>query len=535
MSTNEPIPSCQIPLRAKGNSQCSVHRNKDVILHCSDCDILVCISCSITIHNGHKLVEMSDVIPLKRDVLRDFINDTENNKLIEIRDEIQSIEDKLVENDTRFVKLRQDMIQQSNICKNKIDVLTDEFDCLCQKMEKENRELMLKYKRELKQRYKLLVKQMKECKELLQSGTSVDLFDATTELISAGLPPPVEPELNQIDFRPCEAPTKHVRKALGTLHKQRSGTSADVVRNEADTQDKFLEQPAVLTEFKSPIDCTSLCPTPFGTWLNEAESKTLLLVDFQGQIIEKMKHSCEITDISISPKTKNVWFCCAGNKTIHEVTPSTNTPDKMFETENCPTCLCVTKDEQVVVWTKDPDFLHENLFIYSTTGKVEFSTCPPDQEIWSVRMPFTIRQCLITGNLALLCRGNTTDEEPCGKITVYSQDLIFLFAYGGESSEGPCFVPWSVVYDSKGNLVIGDEQGNKIHFVSGTGTYLRTIRFDVQTDNLSLGIQSDDILWLCFYSDKSEKRGIFRKVVRKLSDSVPHVPKTEVKTMKYYK
>ncbi|XP_033754695.1 uncharacterized protein DDB_G0279899-like [Pecten maximus] len=229
MASNEPtIDQCgQIPVRVKGNSQCSFHKNKEVILHCLDCDILICLSCSISIHNGHKLAEIENIIPLKRDVLMDFVNDTENNKLVQIRDEIKLIDDKIAENDTRFVELGQLMMQQAESCKSKLDVLTGEFVSLCDKMEMENRKLLLTFKRELKQRYKLLVKQVKECKEVLQSGTAVDLFDATTGLSSAGLPLPVEPELSGLEFRPCASPTKQLRKALGSLYKQRTEPHSD--------------------------------------------------------------------------------------------------------------------------------------------------------------------------------------------------------------------------------------------------------------------------------------------------------------------
>ncbi|XP_069113120.1 uncharacterized protein [Argopecten irradians] len=540
MASNDPLPAdqCgQIPVRVKGNSQCTAHKNKEVILQCLDCNILICITCSITTHNGHQLAEMNDIIPRKRDILRDFVNDAENNKLIQIREEIKSIDDKITEIDTKFVDLAKQMKQQSEICKKKLDDLTDEFVILCDKMEKENRELLFKYKRELKQRYKLLVRQVKECKEVLQSGTSVDLFDTASGLSMASLTLPNEPKLNDVEFRPCASPSKKLRNALGSLHKHRHEPRSDNVDTaDTATSDEFLEQPTVLTEFKSPMECAQLCPNPFGTWLSEAESKVLMLVDFHGQIIEKVKHSCEITDISVSPKTHNVWFCCAENKTIYEYS-SSNANGPMFETESCPACLCVTKDEQIVVWTKDPDFLHERVLILTTEGKVIFSTCLPEQETWAVRTPFTVTQCRVTGNLAFLCRGSTHDDDPCGKISVYNQDAIFLFAYDGttDASGQQSFVPWSVVYDSKGYMVVGDEQGNKIQLISGTGLHLRTIRFGVQTDNLALGIHPDDVLWLCFFSSKAEKVGIFGKVVRKLSESSSDIPKPEIKTMKYYK
>ncbi|XP_021354647.1 uncharacterized protein LOC110451113 [Mizuhopecten yessoensis] len=537
-STPMTVPSGQIAIRVKGGSQCSIHRNKEVILHCTDCDILICISCSISIHNGHTLAEISDITPVKKDVLRDFINDTENHKLDQIRKEIQSIETKLSENDTIFLKLGQQIQQQAEVCKNKIDVLTGEFVSLCEKMEKDNQKLLVKYKHELKQRYKSLVKQLKECKEVLQSGSSIDVFDKTSELSSVALQLPVKPVLSEVEFQPCASPTKRLRKALGELYKLSPGTPSNATIDDPTVGDEFLDQPTVLTEFKSPMECTALCPTPFGTWLSEAESKVLLLVDFQGQIRQKVKHSCDITNISTSRKTDNMWFCCAGNKTIYEVASCSNTPVAVFETESCPTCLCINKDEQVVVWTKDPDFLHERVFIFTTAGKVIVSTCPLGQEAWPVRTPFTIAQCSLTGNLALLCRGSTSDEESRGIISVYNEELTLLFPYTGtdDVSGEPCFVPWTAVYDSKGHLIVGDEQGNKIHLISGTGQHLRTIRFGVQTDNLALGVQSDDVLWLCFYSGgKSGKLGIFGKVVRKLSDSTSDLLKPEIKTIQYYK
>lgn len=87
-------------------------------------------------------MELEDILPQRKSRIQRFINDTERETLVTIRNEIKSIGSRL-------------QIQ--------------------------NRE-SLKYKEELQKRYDSAIEQIEECKHVLQSGTAVQVFDETANI-----------------------------------------------------------------------------------------------------------------------------------------------------------------------------------------------------------------------------------------------------------------------------------------------------------------------------------------------------------------
>lgn len=136
-----------VPRRPKGDPKCSVHRTKEVVLHCSDCNELICITCSISTHNGHRQVELTDITSREKSVLQDYINTTEKTTLLHIQQEIVSVESKITENDTDFEELEQKVKDHGEVCKKQIDTLTEEFVSKSVKFREENRDLLMKYKK----------------------------------------------------------------------------------------------------------------------------------------------------------------------------------------------------------------------------------------------------------------------------------------------------------------------------------------------------------------------------------------------------
>ncbi|XP_021357769.1 uncharacterized protein LOC110453229 [Mizuhopecten yessoensis] len=543
MASNVPLTGLQgqIPIRRKGNTKCSAHRNKDVILHCTDCSILVCLSCSISTHSGHTLTEISDIALQRKDVLQDFIHDIENNKLIQLQNEMQSIENKIHENDTNFKDLGQQVKKQGEVCKKQIDVLTDEFVSICDNLERDNRDLLLKYKDELQQRYKSLLEQVRECKEILQTGTDILVYDSVSDLSAVYIPE--VPVLHEGDFHPCTLITDQLRKALGMLNTSSGplNTSSEKIQSKAiaegsTLQVQFLDEPAVLTKFKSPMDCTSVCPTASGAWLYDNESNVLLLVDAKGVIKQRIQYpGSNIMDISIS-QAGNLWFCCRNNFSINEVAASSFVPITRFEADTWPTSICITKEGNVVVGTrhvKDPE---GKLSIYTTEGHLMRSTFAYKKgSVFGT--PFSISECSVTGSFAVTSwEKKNEDGTWSSNVRVYDQELKFRFDMGkyGEEREiemsSRC--PWGAAYDSKGHLLVGFN--NMVKLMSGNGQYLRTIiKDDGSFTVVTFGVQPDDVLWVHFYANKLEKRRTFGKLLRKRSDST--ACKSEIKTTKYYK
>ncbi|XP_021357782.1 uncharacterized protein LOC110453240 [Mizuhopecten yessoensis] len=543
MASNVPLTGLQgqIPIRRKGNTKCSAHRNKDVILHCTECKILVCLSCSISTHNGHTLTEISDIALQKKDVLQDFIHDIENNKLIQLQNEMQSIENKIHENDTNFKDLGQQVKTQGEVCKKQIDVLTDEFVSICDSLEKDNRDLLLKYKEDLQQRYTSLLEQMRECKEILQTGTDILVYDSASDLSAEEIPE--APVLHEADFHPCALITYQLRKALGMLNTSSGppNASSEKIGSKAIAEgstllEEFLDESVCLTKFKSPIDCTSVCPTTSGAWLCDNESNVLLLVDAKGQTMQRIKYpDSNIMDISIS-QAGNLWFCCCENFSINEVPASSIVPITRFEADTWPTCICITKDGNVAVGTKNANFPEGKLFIYTTEGQSILSTSA-NKKGSGLGTPHSISECSVTGNFAVNSWEKEGDNGTWSRrIVVYDKKLKFKFDICEDGSEGKTvktsFCPRCAVYDSNGHLLI--DLINVVKVLEGTGQYLRTI--NIQDENstiVAIGVQRDDVLWVHLYAHKLAKRGMFGKLLKKQSDSI--ACKSEIKTVKYYK
>ncbi|XP_033756133.1 uncharacterized protein DDB_G0279899-like [Pecten maximus] len=186
----------QIPVRRKGDHKCSVHRNKELLIHCSDCDELICIKCSISIHNGHRQEELLDIIPQRKSLLQDYINDTENKTLVHLKKEIGSVENKLNGNETKVDDLPPQMKDQEDF-----DILTEEFSSI--QLRGKNRDVLIKYKDELEDRLSNLEEKMKMCKQVLQSGTAVQVYDETSNIHVDTSKLPLEPVLRENDFHLC--------------------------------------------------------------------------------------------------------------------------------------------------------------------------------------------------------------------------------------------------------------------------------------------------------------------------------------------
>ncbi|XP_069140367.1 uncharacterized protein [Argopecten irradians] len=479
----------QMPVREKGNAKCFIHKQKDVVLYCSECDCLICITCSITDHHGHSLVELLDITIQKKAVLSDCITSTENNILVRLKTELRSVENMLTQNESDFEDIDKHIKQQGADCKNIVDIIIQEFLSESGKFRDQNKKLLLKYKEELEQRFKILSDKLETVKHVLQSGSFVQVYDEAS-CVSDFVPKlPTDPVLYDVEFRPRELVIDQLKLILGQL----STTTS---------------QSQVQLHFQHKSEVTSICPSPSGMWLSNSSSNEMQLVDFKGRIQQKIKHTSAISCCTLSPKTNCVWFSCEDDTSIYEVLAGTKYPVRRFTTDSSPLCICISKSEHVVVGS------HNEITIYTTEGQKVVSTFVNiDQQGIEYVESGSISQCPVIDNYAVLRRYNSDDDAWFGNIILYDQELRFKFIYNGTGTDFPC----SAVYDSRGNLVVSTSN-NAVQLVTGTGQYVRTIHTEKKRIT-TIGLQSDDVLWISAVAEK--KRMLFRG------------KKSDIKTVKY--
>ncbi|XP_021355882.1 uncharacterized protein LOC110451969 [Mizuhopecten yessoensis] len=510
-------PMGQIPLRT-----CTEHKGRPLELYCEKCDTLVCYKCLLSTHKGHDVCELSDITPTKKQDIQNFIDRTEQNDLVQLREYITSAETLLKENTSNFQNLSHKLKMQTEKLKKDLDLFTAQTLSVYHKMEEDNTKLIQKYKQDLEMYDKQLGQQIQKCKAALQQGSHIEIYDTGCEIHSQ-ISLPVKPVLGTASFTPNKTPQHHLELALGkidTLDQGQASTDQDgSVRTsggqkpsstsqlsepkgkKAVTMYKLLPQTKVLEKWKARVDIFSICPTTDGqVWTSVSHSKTLTLLDRKGKIIQQVKHKTDINNISLSPTTHTLWVCDTQNNIMELVSGRLK---HRFSNKETPKCICVTASNHVIVG------MTNNISKFTTQGQMVLTTSVTGTGKPLVCSPCRISECPVTHNVAVVDWNNQDDGGvEIEHVIVMDSDFKELFVYRGDipstykqlphkGADHEPFNPYGVVYDSVGNIIIGDYNNNRVLLISGRGEFLRIIHTDTYSTWV-VGVDREDVLWAVF-------------------------------------
>ncbi|XP_069107718.1 uncharacterized protein [Argopecten irradians] len=414
--------TANIPVRTEGQTTCNHHKGRQLDMYCEKCQELICLKCISTIHKTHPICELSEVTPQKKQDIRNFIERTEQNDLVQIGKHITSTDTLLKDNDSIFEKLSQQLKMQTEKLKQDLDKLREETLSLYQKLKDDNIKLIQKYKQELESLNKQLKHQIQKCKKTLQQGSHIEIYDTKCE-IDSRIHIPVKPTLDTVSFNPNNTPKGHLVQALGkvTTSGQRH-TSTDQKRSvslsdgqqqpssQQQSEDKgkkavarktLLTETKVVEEWKSPCDITSICPTTDDqAWTSVYYSDTLTLLDRKGTVIQEVTHKTWVNDISLSPTTHRLWACDGQNNILELVSGQLT---QQFTTKTYPYSICITAKNHVIVG------MSGNVSKYTTQGQMVLTTKTRWRWKPLVCTPYRITECPITNNVAVIDHCNERD------------------------------------------------------------------------------------------------------------------------------
>ncbi|XP_060069428.1 tripartite motif-containing protein 2-like [Ylistrum balloti] len=523
----------QLHVRAKGHDKCPSHKKNQVVFLCQDCDLLICTTCSIKTHKTHNnsFVEISETTQQNKNKVRDFVCENENKRIPKLHVEKKSAEERLSTLKSKYKNIRDQMKLERDQCKDLLDRITEDYLTSCDKMEDAETELLTSHITDLDERIDTLVKLSSECKQTLQTGTDVLVYDSATEVRDMDINIPRIPDTGMIEFTPSKDKLSHLKQAMGVIEtstdhlravsatgghynrgpvvKQNQSTELGQTSTKAVQHFKLCNSPTIISKFSYRDKISSVCPITEGrAWLCNIKTSTLNLINNKGEVLQQIQHNSNIRDISLDPITGCLWFCCFEERTIYEVSTS-STPVRRFTTEYYPHKLSVTREGRVVVGTGGRQGY--KVVIYTTGGQVLHTVIVERSGSGGVR---SITQCPVTGNIAVMsCKlisedGSDPDNYTC-HIIVYNPTLQPLVHYRGEGIQTQetvtpdKFHPITVVYDSKGNIVIPDWNRKTIELITGDGKYIKTLHTNKGQQGV-VGIQSDDVLWSRVVLDTGE-------------------------------
>ncbi|XP_021353988.1 uncharacterized protein LOC110450686 isoform X1 [Mizuhopecten yessoensis] len=526
----------QIAVRDLGRTTCTHHKGNILDWVCETCCDAICAKCVSSLHKGHDIVHLSETTADNKRKIKIFIDEVGQKELRQIQQEIISTRESLENDLSHFESVRREMKEQGETLKEYIDVLMARTLSHIKQLEDENANLLKNYRIDLEQKLAELKDQLKHCNEALKTGTDIQVFDFVFRL-QTNITLHAAPILASAVFSPNVKSKVMLEQAYGKVIVDKSGQSEDQSTCQQDIdsdqsqetpdhqvqvpplqQSKkespqmkinqlplsaLLAQSTVLSESIVSSEIESICPTcNDGAWTSGRISNIVTHLTSQGGVHQKIQSHVPVTDICISPSTHNLWAC--SNKEYNVMELTLGTLISRFKTTDEPRCLCVTKDDCVLVGSK------HKITEYTKEGKKGLVSRTYLYFMWNplLKSPWRMSQCPVSKNIAAVDMDLADDGgkgEPA--VIVLNKRLKELFRYGRPNHIIKCesgkFCAADVAYDSLGQLVIADTV-NSLHLLSGDGQYLRMLHTDIARPWV-LCVDREGVLWAGFGRFRVEK------------------------------
>ncbi|XP_060065927.1 uncharacterized protein LOC132546236 [Ylistrum balloti] len=494
----------QTAIRPKYQTTCVHHKGKQLDLYCKKCQESICPTCITSIHKKHPVCEISDITSQKKRDIKNFIDKTEQNDLLQVKKYITSADTLLKENTSNFEKLSHKLKTQTDKLKQDLDLLTGQTLSIYKKIQDDNTKLIQKYKEDLEMYEHDLQQQIQECKRALQVDSHLEIYNTECEIYSS-IHLPVKPVLGTASFTSNSNPHQHLQFALGEVVTS-SQTSTDreqsvfasgqseVTRKKSVPKKKLRSKTKVLGKWVDLHGSGAVCPTTDRQVWTKSDT-TIILLNRKGEEIQKVSNRTYINDISLSPTSHTLWVCDWDNNIMELVSGQLI---NKFTTKEHPMCICATASNHIIVG------MYKQLSKFTTQGQMVLTLMAARTGKPMVCSPFRISECQVTHNVAVIDFNNESDGGGGNSIAVMDTDFQELFVYRGDipstykqtpKTGSEPFNPFGVAYDSMGNLIIGDNDNCRVLLLSGGGEFLRIIYSD--TDKIrAVGLDREDVLWL---------------------------------------
>ncbi|XP_062574235.1 uncharacterized protein LOC134236073 isoform X1 [Saccostrea cucullata] len=446
---------------------CKAHNNEKCTVKCQNCDVDICLKCLSGAHNGHKIIEIKDIVDdkkrllekdtayLKEDILPKFENaDTElESKIIALNARCDELEQSVTKHGLKWQRFVEEIV-----AKNKKDIA---------EMRGNGIKKLKEYQNEIKNNLARLNKIALENKKISQTMDVNDITGYECNIqkylnislqIELELPAFVSRDIDQGEFF----------KEFGKLKEPKIQT-VSIFRSDVSTEllDKVIE----IASFHTGITelMRMACLNTEEVWVT-GRNKTITCINIQGSVQETISSKCPSfpDDIAIS-SGGHLLYTDTLNKVINDVHQTTAqiAAPKGWE----PLALCCTQSGDVLVSMCTHDEEHYKIVHYECQKiKQEIEKDDKDKPLYKGG-----------DNMLYVTKNNNGDicASDCnaGDVVVVDKAGKLRFRYKGQQTMKKQFEPSSIVTDSAGRIIIQDHGNSCTHIIDQDGQFLRSLDF----------------------------------------------------------
>ncbi|XP_062616997.1 E3 ubiquitin-protein ligase TRIM71-like [Saccostrea cucullata] len=447
---------------------CKAHSGEKCTVRCQNCDVEVCFKCLCGDHNGHRIIEIKDIVNekkklmekdaayLKDDIIPKFENaDAEiESKLAALNAKCDQLEELVTEHGENWRRCIEEIVE-----KNKKDIA---------EMRENGIKKLKEYQKEIKNVLASLNEIALKNKKISQS---IDISHIAKYESNIQKYPkiPLQIDLELPAFVSKDTDKGKLYQYFGKLIEPKIQTES-IYRS--DVSNELLDEAVEIASFHTGITelMRMACLNTEEVWISGQNIKTITRFNLQGSKQETVTSTCRNhpSDISVSNKG-HLLYTDRVNQVItdvHQTTAQIRAPHGWE-----PVGLCCTQSGDLLVSMRTFNYKHCKIVRYegqTITQEIEKDDQGNPLFKDGDRMLFVTEN-----NNGDICASDCN----AGVVAVVNKAGKIRFFYNGQQTMKNQFKPTSIVTDFASRIIVKDNGNSCTHIIDQDGQFLLSLAF----------------------------------------------------------
>ncbi|XP_062604623.1 uncharacterized protein LOC134266391 [Saccostrea cucullata] len=447
---------------------CKVHGDEKCTVKCQNCDVEVCLKCLSGAHNGHRIIDIKDIVDEKKKLVEKDSAYLKDDIIPKFEKADTEIESKLAALNAKCDELEQSVTVHGQKWQRCIEEIVEKNKKDIAEMRGNGIKKLNEYQKEIKNNLASLNEIDVQNRKISQS-MDVSHITKYENNIQKYLMIPLKIDLELPVFVSNDIDKDQLYQDFGKLIDPKIQT--DPICG-SDVSNKLLDKAVEIAAFQTGVTPLNriACLNTEEVWVAGRNIKTITRINIQGSVQETVTSTCpnHPSDISVS-KEGHLLYTDAANQVIndvHQTTAQITAPHGWK-----PGGLCCTKSGDLLVSMLSSNDEHYRIVRYEGQAiKQEIEMDDQGQPIYKAGKSLLF---VTENNNGDICASDCNAQD----VVVVNKAGKLRFRYKGQLTMKNQLKPTSIVTDSVCRIIVKDNGNSCTHIIDQDGHFLRSLDF----------------------------------------------------------
>ncbi|XP_061179114.1 E3 ubiquitin-protein ligase TRIM71-like [Saccostrea echinata] len=449
--------------------ECEFHPNQRCEVHCQKCDVPVCIKCFLGQHKGHDAVEISDIVHRKKQQIKREMEEIESVIIPKFKNNDVEIERKNLKSGEDYDQLEKETEKLRKCWHQEVDTIFNNLRTLIKSMRDNDMEAKRAYKTKCKNLISEMIQTVRQNKDILKTNRVPDVINYKSKLKEyRDIPDDIDVKIPSLNAKTVQGGEFSVEleeyRATLTQESQSGPTN--------ETMTKMLDKAKVIATISTHVKPT-YCVACVGTgevWVS-GDNDIIKHFDIHGSLLDTVIFTGGgyPNDISVTRQGELIYSDSHSN-TVKIVRNGKTETLVSLPNGWCPCGICCTRSGDILVTMSKTDYRRNKIVRYQDRAvKCEINE---DEDGTPILSPGSYLNYVTENVNGDIC----VSDSNAGKVVVVDKTGKVRFRYDGSPAKRKePLDPLHIVTDSKGHIIVADENNDCLHILDQNGQFLRSV------------------------------------------------------------